>query len=127
MRYIFSWKWKERLSVSRMKPNAIGAGKRKKRRLIRVSAVRHLYLVLASPIVGIYYLSTSFLQASGSALPTTMVSVLRQGGILIPSLYLMEQLLGFTGIAVAHTIADFLSVVIAAAVCRGSIEKSSIL
>ena len=76
-----------------------------------------IYLVLASPIVGIYYLSTSFLQACGSALPATFVSVLRQGGILIPSLYLMEHLLGFTGIAVAHTIADFLSVVIAAAVC----------
>lgn len=82
-----------------------------------------IYLVLASPIVGIYYLSTSFLQASGSALPATIVSVLRQGGILIPSLYLMEHLLGFTGIAVAYTIADFLSVVIAAAVCIGQYRK----
>lgn len=78
-----------------------------------------IYLVLASPIVGFYYLSTSFLQACGSALPATIVSVLRQGGILIPSLYLMERLIGFTGIAAAHTTSDFLSVVIAAAVCIG--------
>ena len=76
-----------------------------------------IFLVLASPIVGFYYLSTSFLQASGSALPATLVSVLRQGGILIPCLYLMERLMGFTGIAAAHTIADVLSTVIAVAVC----------
>ena len=76
-----------------------------------------IFLVIASPIVGFYYLSTNFLQASGSALPATIVSVLRQGGILIPSLYLMERLMGFTGIAAAHTIADVLSTVIAVAVC----------
>ena len=76
-----------------------------------------IFLVIASPIVGFYYLSTSFLQASGSALSATTVSVLRQGGILIPCLYLMERLMGLMGIAAAHTIADVLSTVIAVAVC----------
>lgn len=82
-----------------------------------------IFLVIASPIVGFYYLSTSFLQACGSALPATIVSVMRQGGILIPSLYLMEYLLGFKGIAVAHTIADFLAVVIAVVVCIGQYRR----
>ena len=88
-----------------------------------------IFLVIASPIIGFYYLSTSFLQACGSAIPATIISVLRQGGILIPSLYLMEYLLGFTGIAVAHTIADVLSTVIAVAVCLGQyrIMKKKIL
>lgn len=81
-----------------------------------------IFLVVASPIVGFYYLGTSFLQASQSALPATIVSVLRQGGILIPSLYLMERLMGFTGIAVAHTIADVLSTVIAVVVCIGQYQ-----
>lgn len=76
-----------------------------------------IFLVIASPIVGFYYLSTNFLQASGSALSATIVSVLRQGGILIPSLYLMERLMGFIGIAAAHAVADVLSTVIAVAVC----------
>ena len=82
-----------------------------------------IFLVIASPIIGFYYLSTSFLQACGSAIPATIISVLRQGGILIPSLYLMEYLLGFTGIAVAHTIADFLSVGIAVAICTWQYRK----
>lgn len=50
-------------------------------------------------------------------LSATIVSVLRQGGILIPSLYLMERLMGFIGIAAAHAVADVLSTVIAVAVC----------
>ncbi len=82
-----------------------------------------IFLVIASPIIGFYYLSTSFLQACGSALPATIVSVLRQGGILIPCLYLMERLMGFTGIAAAHTIADFLSVGIAVAICIWQYRK----
>ena len=82
-----------------------------------------IFLVIASPIIGFYYLSTSFLQACGSAIPATIISVLRQGGILIPSLYLMEYLLGFTGIAAAHTIADFLSVGIAVAICIWQYSK----
>lgn len=50
-----------------------------------------IYLLLASPFMGIFYLSTNFLQACGKALPATIISVLRQGGILIPCLYLMEH------------------------------------
>lgn len=73
-----------------------------------------IYLLLASPFMGIFYLSTNFLQACEKALPATIISVLRQGGILIPCLYLMEHLMGFTGIAVAYTIADLFSVIIAA-------------
>lgn len=72
-----------------------------------------IYLLLASPFMGIFYLSTNFLQACGKALPATIISVLRQGGILIPCLYLMEHFMGFTGIAVAYTIADLFSVIIA--------------
>ena len=35
-----------------------------------------------------------------------MESVLRQGVLLIPALYLMHDLFGLTGIAAAHTAAD---------------------
>ncbi|MDD6192501.1 MAG: MATE family efflux transporter, partial [Lachnospiraceae bacterium] len=73
-----------------------------------------IYLIFASPLIGIYYLSTNFLQASGKALPATVISILRQGGVLIPCLYIMEHFVGFMGIAVAHTIADIISVIIAA-------------
>ena len=39
----------------------------------------------------------NFVQASGCAVPATVMSVLRQGILLIPSLYLFHGLIGFSG------------------------------
>ena len=82
-----------------------------------------VWLLLAGPLLGIYYLSSNFLQASGNALAATITSVLRQGVLLIPSLYLMHALLGFTGIAAAHTVADVTAAVITLAVCLRGYRK----
>lgn len=68
------------------------------------------YLVAASPVIGFYYLSTNFIQSAGNALPATLMSVLRQGVLLIPLLYLLHTAMGLNGIAAAHTLADILSV-----------------
>ena len=76
-----------------------------------------VFLVIASPVVGLFYLGTNFLQASGNAVVATAVSVLRQGALLIPCLYLMKYLLGFVGIAAAHTIADGISAFVAITAC----------
>lgn len=69
-----------------------------------------LFLVIASPMIGIYYLSTNFMQASGSAFLATVMSLLRQGALLIPLLYLLHAFMGMSGIAAAHMAADLLSV-----------------
>jgi len=74
-----------------------------------------IWLIAVSPLLGFYYLSTNFLQATGHAIQATLASVLRQGLLLIPLLYLLHAWMGLTGIAAAHTAADALSVV--AAVC----------
>ncbi len=71
-----------------------------------------IYLVLASPIVGIFYLATNFLQSAGNVVFATIVSVLRQGVLLIAFLYLFHAIFGFLGIAIAHMAADVVSVVI---------------
>ena len=71
------------------------------------------WLILASPFLGFFYLSSNYLQAAGKAFQATLVSVLRQGVLLIPALYLMHDLFGLTGIAAAHTAADFGSILAA--------------
>lgn len=76
-----------------------------------------VWLLLAGPLLGLYYLSSNFLQASGKAAAATAVSILRQGALLIPLLYLMHLLLGFTGIAAAHTVADAASSAVALCIC----------
>ncbi len=82
-----------------------------------------VWLLLAGPLLGIYYLSSNFLQASGNAFAATAVSVLRQGVLLIPCLYLMHALLGFTGIAAAHTVADITAALVALAACLREYKK----
>ena len=76
-----------------------------------------IWLLLAGPVLGLYYLSSNFLQASGNAVAATGVSILRQGALLIPCLYLMHALLGFTGIAVAHAVADITASIAALITC----------
>lgn len=71
------------------------------------------WLLIASPLLGTYYLGSNFLQAAGKAFLATVISVLRQGLLLIPCLYIMHSLLGLTGVAAAHTIADVTAVLAA--------------
>lgn len=71
------------------------------------------WLLAASPLLGLYYLSTNFLQAMGRAAGATVLSALRQGVLLLPALYLLHALLGLPGLAAARAAADLASVLIA--------------
>lgn len=81
------------------------------------------FLIIASPLLGFYYLSSNFLQAAGNAFLATIVSVLRQGALLIPCLYLMHCFFGLTGIAAAHTVSDVCAVMIAVGFCLWQYHK----
>ena len=70
------------------------------------------YMLLMGPVIGLYYLASNFLQAAGNASAASVTSALRQGLLLIPLLYLMEHLFGLVGLALAHTAADGISVLI---------------
>ena len=65
-----------------------------------------VYLVLGSPVIGLTYLATNLLQSVGRASGAVVLSLLRQGLLLTPLLYLMNALCGVQGIAAAHLIAD---------------------
>ncbi len=65
-----------------------------------------LYVMAGAPFLGLVYISTNYLQATKKAKSAILVSLLRQGLLLIPLLYLMHSLMGFIGIAAAHTAAD---------------------
>lgn len=82
-----------------------------------------VFLLLAGPVLGLYYLSANFLQAAGNAPLATVTSVLRQGAVLIPLLYLMAYLFGFAGIAMAHTASDITSALIGLFACLWQYNK----
>lgn len=70
-------------------------------------------LVLSGPFIGIYYISTGFLQASGSALLASITSLLRQGILFIPLLYVMNAFLQVKGNIGAHLAADAIATIVA--------------
>lgn len=72
-------------------------------------------LVISGPFMGLFYIGSNFLQASGNAPLATVVSMLRQGLFLVPLLYLMNHFFGVTGNIGAHVIADIASAVVSIA------------
>ena len=88
-----------------------------------------VYLVLGSPVIGLTYLATSLLQSVGRASGAVVLSLLRQGLLLIPLLYLMNALCGVQGIAAAHLMADVGAAVISAGILlhwlRALVEKTA--
>ena len=72
-----------------------------------------LYVMAGAPFLGLVYISTNFLQATKKARSAILVSLLRQGLLLIPLLILMHALFGFYGLAAAHMAADMGAAVIA--------------
>ncbi len=73
-----------------------------------------LFTMAGAPFLGVVYLCTNFLQSTKKARSAIVVSLLRQGLLLIPLLYGMHALLGFLGIAAAHMAADMGAALIAA-------------
>jgi putative MATE family efflux protein len=70
-------------------------------------------LMLSSPFLGFFYLSTNFLQATGKAMAATLMSTLQKGALLIPLLFILEHFIGFYGVVYAHVAADLLASAIA--------------
>ncbi|MCR4587745.1 MAG: MATE family efflux transporter [Lachnospiraceae bacterium] len=72
-----------------------------------------LFIMAGAPFLGLVYISTNFLQATKQATMAIIVSLLRQGLLLIPLLILMHGLWGFYGVAAAHMVADITAALIA--------------
>ncbi len=90
------------VSVFLKKPEALSLGQE----IIRIR-------VLTGPIIGLFYIGSNFLQASGNAPMSMLVSLLRQGVFLIPLLYIMNHFFEVKGTVCAHVAADLLAVIVA--------------
>ena len=68
---------------------------------------------LVGPLTGVYQLCITFLQSSEKASYAVFVSVLRQGLVFIPALYILDTLFGFDGIVWGQPAATIFSLVLA--------------
>lgn len=73
--------------------------------------------LLITPVCSIYQICASYLQGIGKAVPATLVSLLRQGLVYVPMLFLTNALWGLTGLIFASSIADIVATLVALVPC----------
>ncbi|MDA7502161.1 MATE family efflux transporter [Chitinophagales bacterium] len=73
---------------------------------------------LAVPLVGIQLISSAYFQAIGKAFPALILTLMRQGFLLIPLLLLLPNFFGLNGIWYSFPLADSLSALICFAYLR---------
>lgn len=72
-------------------------------------------ICLTCPTISVTVMMITVFQAAGRKLQPTLLSLLRKGGLDVPFMFLMNALMGVSGIAWATPIADLLAMLTAAA------------
>ena len=68
--------------------------------------------MVSGPVIGILFVNMNCMQSVGHALGATVLSILRQGVLLIPLLYLLEAFLGLNGIIFGQSVTDYIAVIL---------------
>lgn len=71
----------------------------------------------ACPLAGVYQACTAFLQATGKASYAIVLSVLRQGALYMPVIYVLDKAIGLNGLICASPVTDALAFLIALVMC----------
>lgn len=72
--------------------------------------------MLSGPFIGILFVNMNCLQSTGNAFPATILSVLRQGLLLIPVLYLLNAVAGLNGVIYGQALTDYAAVILSVAI-----------
>lgn len=74
-------------------------------------------LQISGPVIGILFLCINTLQGMGKAIPSLVLTICRQGLVFVPLVFLLNALFGLNGVIYAQATADFISIVLAVAIC----------
>jgi putative MATE family efflux protein len=77
--------------------------------LLRETPKAIFWIFLASPLIIIQILSSTYYQAIGKALPALLLTLTKQFFFLVPLVLLLPLVLGLNGLWVAFTVSDILS------------------
>ena len=79
--------------------------------------------MVSGPFIGILFVNMNCMQSVEHALPATILSVMRQGVLLIPLLYLLQAVAGLNGVICGQAITDYIAVLLSIIIWR-KIRKS---
>ena len=94
-------------------------------KVIQYGVAMLIAYMISGPVIGILFVNMNCMQSVGRALPATIVSVLRQGVLLIPLLYLLNAIAGLNGVIYGQALTDIISVLLSIVLwvrCRKWIE-----
>ena len=80
--------------------------------VIRYGIKMLIAYMISGPFIGILFTNMNCMQSAGKALPATILSVLRQGILLIPVLYLLNGLFGLNGVIYGQALTDCITVLL---------------
>lgn len=67
---------------------------------------------ISGPVIGLLFMNMNVIQTLNHPMPATLLSLFRQGILLIPLLYILNALFGFTGVILAQSITDILTILL---------------
>lgn len=70
-------------------------------------------LLTTSFLFGVFYVMTNALQAMGAGMSSLIINLSRQGIIFIPALFILQAVIGLTGLVWAQPVADMISLIVA--------------
>lgn len=79
--------------------------------------------MLSGPVIGILFMNMNCMQSVGKAFWATILSVLRQGVLLIPLLFLLNALGGLTGVIYGQALTDYIAVILSILMWRKCIVQ----
>ena len=83
-------------------------------------------IVLSGPFIGLYYLCISAMQAMGKSLAPIIVSLLRQGIVYVPLMYLLNYCFQLDGLIYTQTVSDYIAILVAILSCLLLMKKTGI-
>lgn len=74
--------------------------------------------MLSGPVIGLLFVNMNCMQSVGNSFPATILSVMRQGLLLIPLLYLLNACMGLNGVIYGQALTDYEAVILSAVLWR---------
>lgn len=68
--------------------------------------------MLSGPMIGILFVNMNCMQSTNRALPATILSILRQGALLIPLFFILNLAFGINGVFFAQAVTDYVAIIL---------------
>lgn len=91
--------------------------------VVRYGVEMPVAYMVSGPFIGILFVNMNCMQSVGHALPATILSVLRQGLLLIPLLYLLQTLFGMQGVIFGQSVTDYIAIVLSIFLWRRTVRS----